>query len=144
MRHAAAGWFVLLALALLLLPGNALRVGGQEGSKKKEKVTGKIEFKGDAQFDKETVAVVKIQDVSLADAAAKTVAEHTIKGLKKFPIEFEVEYDPAIIQKGHSYAVSVRIETRGKLEYTNDTSVPVISNGTTKDVTVPVIRVKKT
>ena len=77
-------------------------------------------------------------------APAKKVSEQLIKDLKKFPIPFEVEYDPAVIEKGHTYAVQVRIETKERLDYINDTRVEVISSGKpSKDVQVPVIRVKK-
>ena len=85
-----------------------------------------------------------LKDVSLADAPAKKVGEQVIKDLKKFPIPFEVEYDPAAIEKGHTYAVQVRIETKGRLDYINDTRIEVISNGKpAKDVKAPVIQVKR-
>jgi putative lipoprotein len=87
---------------------------------------------------------VTLQDVSLEDAPAKKIGEQVIKDLKKFPISFEVEYDPAVIEKKHTYSVQVRIETKDRLEYINDTRVEVISRGKpSKDVKVPVIRVKK-
>jgi putative lipoprotein len=111
---------------------------------KKAKVSGTIEFKGDAKFEADTVARVTLQDVSLEDAPAKKIGEQVIKDLKKFPINFEVEYDPAVIEKGHTYAVQVRIETKDRLDYINDTRIEVISGGkSSKDVKVPVIRVKK-
>ena len=131
------------AVALLLSEGQA--AFAKKGDKsKKAKVSGTIEFKGEARFEAGTVARVTLQDVSLADAPAKKVGERVIKGLKKFPIPFEVDYDPTAIVKGHTYAVQVRIETKGRLDYINDTRVEVISSGKpSKDVKVPVIRVKK-
>src|SRR5262249_27425549 len=110
----------------------------------KARVSGTIEFKGDAKFEADAIARVTLQDVSLEDAAAKKIGEQVIKDLKKFPIPFEIEYDPAAIEKGHTYAVQVRIQTKGRLEYINDTRVEVISRSKpSKDVKVPVIRVKK-
>ena len=132
-----------VAVALLLSEGGTTLAQKDEKSKK-DKVSGTIEFKGKAQFEANTVARVTLQDVSLADAPAKKVGEQVIKDLKKFPIPFEVEYDPAAIEKGHTYAVQVRIETKDRLDYINDTRVQVLSSGKpAKDVKVPVIRVKK-
>ena len=131
------------AVALLLSEG-AAALAPKDDKAKKGKVSGTIEFKGEARFEADTVARVTLQDVSLADAPAKKVGEQVIKGLKKFPIPFEVAYDPAAIEKRHTYAVQVRIETKGRLDYINDTRVEVISSGKpSKGVKIPVIRVKK-
>jgi putative lipoprotein len=130
-------------VALLLSEGDAAFVQKDDQSKK-AKVSGTIESKEEARFDADTVARVTLQDISLEDAPAKKIGEQVIKDLKKFPIQFEVEYDPAVIEKGHKYAVQVRIETKDRLDYINDTRVEVISGGkSSKDVKVPVIQVKK-
>ena len=132
-----------VAVAALLSEGQPA-LAQKDGQPKKAKVSGTIEFKGEAKFEADTVARVTLQDVSLEDAPAKKIAEQVIKDLKKFPIPFEVEYDPAVIEKGHTYAVQVRIETKDRLDYINDTRVEVISRGKpSKEVNVPVIRVKK-
>src|SRR5262245_46386915 len=131
------------AVVLLLSEGEAA-IAQKDDKAKKAKVSGTIEFKGEARFEADTVARVTLQDVSVADAPAKKVGEQVIKDLKKFPILFEVEYDPAAIEKGHTYAIQVRIETKERLDFINDTTAEVISGGKpTKDVKVPVIRVKK-
>ena len=131
------------ALALLLSAGPAA-LAQKDDQPKKARVSGTIEFKGEAMFEADTVARVTLQDVSLEDAPAKKIAEQVIKDLKKFPIPFEVEYDPALIEKGHTYAVQVRIETKARLDYINDTRVEAISSGKpSKDVKVPVVRAKK-
>src|SRR5262245_50008031 len=93
------------AVALLLSEGTAF--AQKDEKPKKSKVSGTIEFKGDARFEADTVARVTLQDVSVADAPAKKVNTQVIKDLKKFPISFEVEYDPADIKKGHTYAIQV-------------------------------------
>lgn len=129
----------LLILASLFIP---LFVIADE-KPKKEKVTGTIEFKGEGKFEADTIATVKLSDVSLQDAPSVTIAEQKIKDIKKFPIAFEVEFDPAKIQPGHEYAIQVRIETKKKLNYINDTRITVISGGKpTKNVKAPVIAVK--
>ena len=58
---------------------------------------------------------VSLQDVSLADAPAITLAKQRgpIKG--QVPLPFHLTYDPAEVKPGHTYAVSARIEEDGKL-----------------------------
>ena len=58
---------------------------------------------------------VSLQDVSLADAPAVTLAKQSgqIKG--QVPLPFHLSYDPAQVKPGHTYAVSARIEDNGQL-----------------------------
>lgn len=58
---------------------------------------------------------VTLQDVSLADAAAQTLASESgpIKG--QVPLPFHLTYDQQQVKPGHTYAVSARIEVDGKL-----------------------------
>lgn len=58
---------------------------------------------------------VRLQDVSLADAPAVTLARQSgpVKG--QVPLPFHLQYDPAQVKPGHRYAVSARIELDGKL-----------------------------
>jgi len=58
---------------------------------------------------------VMLQDVSLADAPAQTLASQSgpIKG--QVPLPFHLTYDQKNVQQGHTYAVSARIEVDGKL-----------------------------
>ena len=58
---------------------------------------------------------VRLQDVSLADAPAVTLAKQSgqIKG--QAPLPFHLTYDPSQIKPGHTYAVSAQIEDNGQL-----------------------------
>ena len=62
---------------------------------------------------------VSLQDVSLADAPAVTLAKQSgqIKG--QIPLPFHLTYDPAEIKQGHRYAISARIENDGRLLFIN-------------------------
>ncbi|MFI8377011.1 YbaY family lipoprotein [Pseudomonas helleri] len=62
---------------------------------------------------------VSLQDVSLADAPAVTLAKQSgqIKG--QIPLPFHLTYDPAEIKPGHRYAISARIENNGRLLFIN-------------------------
>lgn len=69
----------------------------------------------------QAVAVVRILDVSRADAPAVPVAEQTIRNPGQVPIRFAVEYDPEDIRPGHTYVVRAEIRDRGRLLFTTDT-----------------------
>jgi putative lipoprotein len=62
---------------------------------------------------------VSLQDVSLMDAPAVTLASQNgpVKG--NVPLPFHLSYDPAQIKPGHRYAISARIELDGKLLFIN-------------------------
>ena len=62
---------------------------------------------------------VSLQDVSLMDAPAVTLASQSgpVKG--QVPLPFHLSYDPAQVKPGHRYAVSARIELDGKLLFIN-------------------------
>jgi putative lipoprotein len=144
MWRVLVGCAVAVATVALLLSAGQTTLAQKDGQPKKPRVSGTIEFKGEAKFEADTIARVMIQDVSVEDAPAKNVAEQIIRDLKKFPIPFEVEYDPAVIEKGHTYALQIRIETKKRLDYLNDRRLEVISRGKpTSDLKVPVIQLKK-
>jgi len=62
---------------------------------------------------------VSLQDVSLMDAPAVTLASQAgpVKG--NVPLPFHLTYDPAQVKPGHRYALSARIELDGKLLFIN-------------------------
>ena len=73
---------------------------------------------------------VSLQDVSLADAPAVTLAEQKgpVNG-KQVPLPFHLSYDPAQVKPGHSYSVSARIELDGKLMFITTERHSVQLNG---------------
>ena len=88
------------------------------------------------------MVIVRIEDVSLADAPAAGMGEQVIKtDGKQVPIPFAVPYDAGKIDDNHTYSLRVRIEdSSGKLLFINHTSVPVITQGNpTQDVEVIVV-----
>ncbi len=106
-------------------------------------VTGTVEFKDATKYGPETVVEIEILDVSKADTPAVTMGKQILKDFKTFPIPFEVPYDPAAVKPGHRYSIGVRILISGRLTFVSDTVVPVINEGPTKNVKVPVVRVKQ-
>ena len=62
---------------------------------------------------------VSLQDVSLADAPAVTLAKQSGQVKGQIPLPFHLTYDPAEIKPGHRYAISARIENNGRLLFIN-------------------------
>jgi putative lipoprotein len=58
---------------------------------------------------------VTLQDVSLADGPAQTLASQKGPIKNQVPLPFHLTYDQKQIQQGRTYAVSARIEIDGKL-----------------------------
>lgn len=72
---------------------------------------------------------VALQDISLADAPAVTLASQNgpVKG--QVPLPFHLTYDKAQLKPGHRYAVSARIELDGKLLFINAEQHSVMLDG---------------
>ena len=105
-------------------------------------VSGNVVSKESVTLPDGATIQVQIQDVSLADAAAKIIGEETIDGGgKSLPIPYEVAYDASTIEDRNSYSMSVRIEDKdGSLIYISDTNTPVITNGSpTQNVDINVV-----
>ncbi|MEM7385063.1 MAG: YbaY family lipoprotein [Verrucomicrobiota bacterium] len=90
--------------------------------------------------------VVSLQDVSLADAPARTIATRKLEP-GALPLSYELKYDASKIQKGRRYTLSARISENGTLLYLNDTSHPVFTDGPiekeAKNIEVISVRTKK-
>lgn len=77
---------------------------------------------------------IQLQDVSLADAKAKVLAEKNMTSIGQVPIKFELMYDPALIIDGNSYAVRATIYDDGRMLFTTDTHYPVLTRGNSNSV----------
>ena len=75
------------------------------------------------------VLSVSLQDVSLADAPAVTLAQQKgpVKG--QVPLPFRLSYDPAQVKPGHRYSISARIELDGQLLFISTQHQAVQLNG---------------
>lgn len=108
-------------------------------------VTGTVSYLVRMALPPESTVIVKIEDISFADAPSTVVGEQEIKTEgKQVPIPFNVTYDPDKIVDNHSYTISARIlDGTGKLMFISDTIVPVITRGNpTENVEVIVVPVK--
>ncbi|MFN3816807.1 YbaY family lipoprotein [Brevundimonas sp.] len=77
------------------------------------------------------VLTVRLEDVSLADAPSRVLAEQVtpLEGGAP-PYAFTLAYDPAEIRPGHIYTVRAEIrDEEGRLRFITDTRNAVIDNG---------------
>jgi putative lipoprotein len=97
-------------------------------------VKGQVTYLERIALPADAVVTVQLQDVTKADAPAVVVAEQAIKPEGKAPpYAFSIPYDANKINAKGVYAVSVKIEYGGKLQYINTSRVPVITNGAPVD-----------
>lgn len=108
-------------------------------------VSGVVTYLERRALPPEAVVIVRLQDISRADAPAVLLAEQRIElDGRQVPVPFEIGYDPAAIDGRMSYSVSARIELAGKLLMISDTVHPVITRGApTADVEVRVVPVRR-
>lgn len=94
-------------------------------------VTGTVTYREQVEFPKEgVVVIIKVEDISRADAPAITIGEQIIENPgNQDSIPFEIEYNPDDIDERYTYAMRVRIEVDGKLWYTNTSRYEVITHG---------------
>ncbi len=85
---------------------------------------------------------VELRDVSRQDAEAPLIAKRVIEKPGQVPIPFSLEYDPSLIEAGHTYAVSARISDRGQLQFVTDTRVPVLTSVAPALVEIVVVPVR--
>lgn len=101
-----------LMLAALVVPADALA---------EEKVlTGEVLYRERIALPPNAKLKVELADVSLADAPAAIVAEQELANFGQVAAKFELRFDSAAIQPGHSFALQARITVDNQLWFLND------------------------
>jgi putative lipoprotein len=73
---------------------------------------------------------LRLDDVSRADAPSDLLAEVEIEAAgRQLPIPFRISYDPRQILPAHTYTVSARITSEGRLIMLSTRSYPVLTRG---------------
>jgi len=102
-------------------------------------VIGTIITTGEAELPENSVVQVTLSDVSIADAAAVVIGEQIINNPSGFPIPFQVNYNPEVIDQRYTYAIGMRItDDSGTLLYINTSAYNVITQGNQSVVEVTV------
>lgn len=85
--------------------------------------------------------IVRLQDTSRADAAARVIAEQRIRLQdKQPPVPFRLPVEPSRIDPRAQYTVSARVESGGRLLFINDTAYPVLTRGANSRVDLVLVR----
>ncbi|SEM34192.1 putative lipoprotein [Pseudomonas sp. ok272] len=72
---------------------------------------------------------VTLQDVSRADAPAQIIDQQQGPVQGQVPLKFHLSYDPLLVEPGHRYSVSARIEDQGKLIFITTEHHAVLLDG---------------
>ncbi len=91
-------------------------------------VLGTVTAAQEAQLPKGATALIRLDDVSRADAPAVTINQVELQGMAGFPFPFAVTYNPAQIDPRMDYAILVRInDGDGNLAFINTQAYIVIT-----------------
>ena len=105
-------------------------------------VTGTVTYSQRIALPPEATVVVKLEDVSRADAPSTVVAEqHIATAGQQVPIPFKLVYDPADIEARNRYVVRAQIFYGDDLAWTSTTAYPVITQDNPTEVEIQVEQV---
>jgi putative lipoprotein len=127
---------VTTALTALALWG-----GNSAMARTADAVTGTVTYLERIALPPNAMVIVRLVDVSRADAPGDALAEQRIDtGGKQVPFAFTLAYDPARIDPRGSYAVQARIEVDGQLWCITTDRYAAITQGNPTQVEVIVRR----
>ena len=90
---------------------------------------GTVSYRERMALPPNAVIEVKLLDVSLADAPARTIAETRVSG-RRIPAPWTLRFDTRRIDPRHSYALQARILDRGRLLFITTERHSVFTGGT--------------
>lgn len=93
-------------------------------------VTGSVTYQERIALPPDAEVEVWLVDASPAVAAAPVIAQTTVPATgRQVPISFELGYDPTRIDPSHDYAVKATIRVRGRVLFTSDAGIAVLTKG---------------
>lgn len=111
----------ILAAGLLIPAGQA--------AAEARTISGKVVYRERMMLPPGAIIEIKLLDVSLADAPAKTISETRITDAKASPIPYTLRYDSAQIDPRHTYALHARIQEGDRLLFISTTRHTVFAGG---------------
>lgn len=111
----------ILAAGLLVPAGQAVAEA--------RTLSGKVVYRERMLLPPGAVVEVKLLDVSLADAPAKTISETRITDAKASPIPYTLRFDSAQIEPRRTYALHARIQEGDRLLFISTTRHTVFAGG---------------
>lgn len=97
-------------------------------------LNGTLVYKQRISIPPQTEAIVRLVDVSRADAAAIVIAQTRFNtNGRQVPLPFRLEYDPARIDSRMRYAVSGELRVGERILFLNTTRHSVLTHGAPSD-----------
>lgn len=101
-----------------------------EGGRVPDKVTGEATYLVRMAVPPEALLTVRLEDASMADAAAAVLGEQVIEMQgRQVPIPFEISFDPARVDGRHVYVVRASIQVDERLLFVSTQAHPVLTQG---------------
>ncbi|WP_170374401.1 YbaY family lipoprotein [Ruegeria atlantica] len=104
-------------------------------------VTGTAAYRERIAVPPDATLYVELQDVSLADAPAVSLAAKRY-AMDSVPAQFELTFDDALIKDGHRYVVRASISQGQDLLFTTDTAYPVLTDGAGNSADLMLVQVQ--
>lgn len=128
----------MLALLLALYFGIGCKADENQKAALEDpaRVSGNLTYLQRVALPPNAVARVSLYVMTRSGAPAALINEATIDDLGQIPIPFEMYYRRDTIDAHSTYALQARIVVDGKTWFENRNPVPVITNGTLRNVQV--------
>lgn len=105
-------------------------------------VRGTVSYRERIALPADAVVDVALIDVSRQDVATPVVTQVTFQTAgRQVPLPFELAYDERQLDSSRRYAVRATIRVDGRLAFTTDTVVPVITLGNPTSVSLTLVTV---
>jgi putative lipoprotein len=132
----------LAAIALLALVGCASReVAAPQTGKAGVTLKGSVAYRERMTLPAGAVVDVWVADTSPGIVAAVLLAETSVKSEgRQVPIPFEVRYDAARVQTGHTYGVRAAIKVDGNILFASKDAVPLTNPLKPADIELVLVR----
>ena len=131
--------------ATVLLTAVACREPAQTAAQAPESavISGTVSYRERMALTDRAELTVTLADVSRQDVAATVIAERIITDPGQVPIRFELEYPTAEIDERMSYSLRATIHDRGRMLFTTDTHVPVLTRGAGREAKLVLVAVNE-
>jgi uncharacterized lipoprotein YbaY len=107
-------------------------------------VHGKASYRENVTLPPDAVLEATLEQISRTDSKADVLETVRLEKLGSVPIQFEIPYDPAKIDKSRSYRVRARIVRGDRLLFTTDQVYPVLTLGSDNETELLLVGVRAT
>jgi uncharacterized lipoprotein YbaY len=119
----------------------ALELHNGFGVSRMGQISGNVLYRERIALTPHAVVDIVLQDVSRADTRAEILGTQQIRQPGQIPIPFLVKFDPDRVVEQNSYALRAEIHDRGRLLFTTDTHIPVLTRNAGNEVDLTLVLV---